>query len=351
MEAEEVQKLDEGIAAILNEDSTDIVVPGATGSPTDPTPPAGNNDPPPATPEPIKPADPAPVNDEVLSIKDMASILKARVSNDQYQYEIPDDIVTGINKEGKKLTKDELFDRMHSEILQFTDTGDDDFTMSYKKAKADPNFKMDEFIGSYNQSYSFLKLPDDEVLFQGLKARVGESLSDQDIKEHIGQMSKIDKVTQAKGIRDAYKTFMDQQNIAKQTESKTLRDKEIVSRKLKDTTDLDLLFKKISTTDNIGGLPHGKAEQETFNKAFASLYDIDSETGKRQYEKLLEDPETLYQALFFITKLKGGEVKSYLSKRFEEFKTSTIDKLGIGQRASDGTIVTKTPPSPDDYVD
>jgi len=353
--------LGQNIAAVFAEENvaSDVVIPGSgeTANPPPPpdTPPADikPGDPPAdIKPADIKPADPPPPPVTGLDIAGMAGILKTRVSNSDFQYEIPKTILTGQKEDGTKLTSEELFDEFRAEVYKFTDFGDDAVMEEYREAKKDPNFSQEKFFQSKTLQTGFFGLDDDTKVFLGTKATIGDKMSDDEIKTYVKEMDKVEKIQKAKQYTESYAANLRKQQDAAIQEHKANNQKVITQTREADSKKLELLFGKLSTVDNIGGLPHGKAEQEAFKEAFKELYDIDAETGNRRYEKLFEEnPENLYNALLFLSMVKNGDVKNFISKFKTSFVGATFDKLGTGQRSNDGSVIEKTPPTPDFYVD
>lgn len=352
------QSLEQNIASVFAEDdnAANVMIPGSGEIVGDPPPLGDGNPPPPPPPSDDNPSPPPPLpgGDPTsgLNIKQMANILKKRVSSADFNYEIPKHIETGLKEDGTAMTEEDYFDAMRDEIYKFTDFGHDDFVEEYLVAKQDPNFNRDAFLASKTQQQSFVKLSDDEKIFLGTKAQVGDKMTDAEITEYVKGLDKVQKITLAKQITNQY--LSQQEVVTKQqmAANKQKTDAMIANKQLSDKTKLDTLFQKLSTVDNIGGLPHGKAEQEAFQGAFRDLYDIDPATGNRRYEEVLEDPENLYNALLFLSMVKNGQVKTHLSKYKESYKASVFDKLGLGPRADDGGIVIdKRVPTAADYTD
>lgn len=321
--------------------------PPAPGDPPSPPPPPGPGDPPPPpgpTPPPANALKPEEVR---VGIRSMFSLLKQKVDNEEYKYEIPKHLETWKKEDGTEYTDAEMFDQLRQEIYKHTDFGFDPFVTRYLEAKKDPKFNMDTFIDEQRSQNSFLRLSDDDVLFTSTKAQVGDKMTDQQIRDWVKGMDQVDKITRANTIRTAYKEFADKKAADDATKMSGEKTKRLEALRATDAQQLNQLFAKQTSITDIGGLPHGEAERKVFQETFKDLYDIDPETGTRRYEKLFEDPETLYQALYFVSAVKNGYVKDYLTKFKEEYKTKVINQLDLGQRHEGGQRVNRNVPSLD----
>ena len=308
-----------------------------------PPPPNKEGNPPPPPPGPDTP--PPPANQEIEMVRsgavNMLSTLKKRVDNDQYKYEIPTFATEWKKEDGTEMNSDEIFDAVRQEIYKFTDFGDDEFIEAYRTAKAEPNFKREDFLKKYNDQNNFLTLSDDEKLFTTYKAQAQGKMTDQELRDYISSMPKIDKITRATAITEAYQKEMVVSNEKRKAEETKTREARLVQIRATDQAKLAPVLAKMSTLDNIGGLKFGEQERKDFEGTFRDLYDVNPETGYRRYEELFDDPETLYTALYFVTAAKKGAVKDFLTKFKEEYKEKVINSLDLGQRAEDGGRVPK----------
>ena len=349
---ENIEHVAQAISSVLNEEETQMYIPGSGEEPPEPGAgggggsgegggsSGGGNEPPAGS----------------YAFGNIIEPLKKKLGTAEKPYEPPASLVSGKKEDGTELKPEEVLDILHQEITKTIQPkpgpeDDDDFVAEYKAAKKGTGFNREEFLRAKTQASGFNDLPDDEVLFLGTKAQVGDKMTEDQIRDYVKNMDPVDRITRAKVIRDAVAGAQAKKLADEQAANKTKADQLLAQKRAADTVTLDALYKKIATVDNISGLPHGKAEQETFQAAFRDLYDIDPETGNRRYEKLFEDPETLYNALLFVSMHKNGDVMKHLSSWKESYKTSTFEKLGLGQRASDGTVIERRAATPEDFLD
>lgn len=282
--------------SIVNDDPSPSA--GASGN----EPPAGDPPPPKKEESKIPPAG--------ATSLELDEYWQDHIENMGEGYEVPEEIKTGKNKEGKPLTRKEKADLLRAEIWKATDTGDDDFVQEYKKLKGTENFDREQWIRSKAEQKKLDAMSDDEFLFAFNKAELGKSeknpngLDDDAIREDIEKMSAITKKRERQNIETAYKTLQEQRNASNQAKLKEEFDANVIKVNDKNTSLVTNYLKNIEGKSNIDGIELSEADLTQYKKDIPNMLKVEVKKDKDGREYAITEAQELLNDIF------GDEEKS-----------------------------------------
>lgn len=212
-------------------------------------------------------------------------------------------------------------------------------------ASTNPNLTINDLVNTVSEQYvDASKMSADEKISFDLFARYGvydeeknpDGLTDDDIKEHISKLTKIEKQEAAKiieqNINEYNKKLTDEyaENNKKQYEEQydgiVKQTKEAVS-KLK----IDL-----SKVDSIFGVPVSQEQHAKYLEEFERIATPDKTTHERVLDNILSNDMLLYKV--FVAMVKNGEDKviEMMTKGRESAKEELLKKLEITPNFSGG---------------
>ncbi len=273
-------------------------------------------------------------------------------------YIIPEPIKTGKNAEGKPLTRKEKFELMRDEIYKNTDTGDDDFTLEYKKTKSElkENFDRNKFIESKRQQTELNSMSDDDFLFVVNKAQLGKSdtnpngLDDETIRQDIEKMSAITKKRERTNIENEYKNIQQQESTKRATLAKERFDADVAKANETNASLVTTYLKNIEGKNNIDGIELGEADLTQYRKDIPDMLKVKvvkdkdgNEYPTTEAQEILNqtfsDESTSMTFLPILWMIKNNKFKGYTSAVKEAIKKQIETKLDpkLGEQPGSAT--------------
>lgn len=205
-------------------------------------------------------------------------------------------------------------------------------------ASTNPNLTINDLVNEVSEQFvDASKMSADEKISFDLYARYGiydaeknpDGLTEDDIKEHIAKLTKIEKQEAAKVIEqnineynkkltDEYKE-QNQQKFAEQYEGIVKQTKDAVS-KLK----IDL-----SKVDTVFGVPVSQEQHAQYLEEFERIVIPDKATGTRGLDDILSNDMLLYKAYLIMAKFGEEKVIEIMTKGRENAKEEILKKLGL----------------------
>jgi len=279
-------------------------------------------------------------NNSEYKIDDYWNVFKSKIQSENYEWDYPEEIKTGKNKEGNPLTADEKFDILlqtiynHTKVNEDDNNGDDEFIKEYKSQKTKEGFDFEKFIESKKSQDNILKLEGKEFLvnyYSNIKNEDGTSkYSKDDIEDYISKLNKIQLEKEVEQLKGNYiKTK--QENITRQEEENKQKVKQQFEKWENDRkTKVNKITKMVSNLDKIGEIPFSESDKQEFNAIFDKFTQYNDKTGNTYLSDYLQSDETrLYKMLYLAHKIDSGEMSKHFSNIGIKIKEDILDKLGI----------------------
>lgn len=280
------------------------------------------------------------LNSSQYQVDDYWNVFKSKIQSDNNEWDYPEEIKTGKNKEGNPLTADEKFDLLLQTIYKYTkvnedDTNsDDDFIKEYKEQKTKEGFDFEKFIDSKKTQDNILKLEGKDFLvnyYSNIKNEDGTSkYSKDDLEDYISKLNKIQLEKEVEQLKGNYiKTK--QENITRQEQEKQQKIKQQFEKWENDRkTKVNKIIKMVSSLDKIGEIPFSESDKQEFNAIFDKFTQYNDKTGNTYLSDYLQSDETrLYKMLYLAHKIDSGEMSKHFSNIGIKIKEDILDKLGI----------------------
>ncbi len=280
------------------------------------------------------------LNSQQYQVDDYWNVFKSKIQSDNNEWDYPEEIKTGKNKEGNPLTADEKFDLLLQTIYKYTkvnedDTNsDDDFIKEYKEQKTKEGFDFEKFIDSKKTQDNILKLEGKDFLvnyYSNIKNEDGTSkYSKDDLEDYISKLNKIQLEKEVEQLKSNY-VKTKQENIIKQEQEKQQKIKQQFDNWENDRkTKVNKICKMVSSLDKIGEIPFSESDKQEFNAIFDKLTQYNDKTGNTYLSDYLQSDETrLYKMLYLAHKIDSGEMSKHFSNIGIKIKEDILDKLGI----------------------
>jgi hypothetical protein len=280
------------------------------------------------------------LNSQQYQVDNYWNVFKSKIQSDNNEWDYPEEIKTGKNKEGNPLTADEKFDLLLQTIYKYTkvnedDTNsDDDFIKEYKEQKTKEGFNFEKFIDSKKTQDNILKLEGKDFLvnyYSNIKNEDGTSkYSKDDLEDYISKLNKIQLEKEVEQLKGNY-VKTKQENITKQEQEKQQKIKQQFDNWENDRkTKVNKISKMVSSLDKIGEIPFSESDKQEFNAIFDKLTQYNDKTGNTYLSDYLQSDETrLYKMLYLAHKIDSGEMSKHFSNIGIKIKEDILDKLGI----------------------
>lgn len=210
-------------------------------------------------------------------------------------------------------------------------------------AKQNPNLTINDLVNDVQSDFiDISKMSTEERISFHLKASYGEydeetnkdGMTDDDIKEYINKLTKVEKNELAKQIEESVNAY-NQKIIAdyetKQKESFAANYDKVIAENEKFVTEIKT---KISSVDKIFGIPVSQEDHETYLEEFRQFITPNKETGIRNIDLVLSDDVNLYKIFVALVKNGEGKVLETITKGRESTKEELFKKLGISPNFS-----------------
>jgi hypothetical protein len=193
-------------------------------------------------------------------------------------------------------------------------------------------YNPDEYFKQRSPENDFTKLSDDDFLFALFKQEEGKSennpdgLSDEEIKDDLSRMSRIEKKQLARARRNEILEKREQYRNAEAERIKQVREKsyeEINAKKIEMAQKVVNQHKEVTDYYGIEATPEEKAK---FDKDFLEMIKINKETGTHKIAEMLNDDAVFYKTAFFLWKGEKG-LKGYISDLKESVKKNIEEKI------------------------
>ncbi len=284
------------------------------------------------------------INPKLTIMKDIKSVIRPLLKVEYYQleadikkvdpnYKLPEFLTTGKLADGTVLSPEAEHALYAQEIIKHTDFGfgDDPFLASYLEAKAQDNFKLNEWMSQQTRQYSYMTMPDDDLLFSVMKDNneaTKRNWTDDQIKDYLSKLDPIDKTLRADAARNGINEAIKANNQRTEIQNKEKLAQAIVQENQQIEQDVVKIFDQVNKLQNIGGLPHGEAERGEFQQFFSEVAKINPKTGVPFVNEILADDTKLYTALYLLYAAENG----FLNDFKEEYKDSILSKLSLTKK-------------------
>lgn len=268
--------------------------------------------------------------------------LKKRLSTDDKEFEIPEFIKNGKKEDGSEITEEDKFNAFVETVYKNTkykDTEEDNFIQSYKEAKKEDNFNLQNFLKQHSEDTNFKNLNSEDKIklhfSEQVDAENKRKYSDEDIEKFISAKSKIELDDLANNISEEREKIM-KEELSKKNEKINEENEKIFKEWEKQREEnLNEVINETLKFEDVGGIKVAKGEIEEFNKVFKHLMEYNPETRDlRLMDFLQSDNITLWKTLFLGHKMNSGGLQSYISSMKEELKNEFLEKTGVKPKES-----------------
>lgn len=201
-----------------------------------------------------------------------------------------------------------------------------------------PNLTINDLVTNVSEQYvDASKFSIDEKIAFDLKTRYGvydseknpSGLTDDDILQEIGRMTKIQKQDAALVIDENIKNYND--NLVKEYKEKQSATYEAQYNQMLSETksELNTLKESLSKVDSIYGIPVNQETHDQFLAEFERVVIPNKETGERLIDDILSDNMTLYKMFVMVSKFGEEKVIETITKGREGGKEALLKSLGI----------------------
>lgn len=201
-----------------------------------------------------------------------------------------------------------------------------------------PNLTINDLVTNVSEQYvDVSKFSIDEKIAFDLKTRYGvydseknpSGLTDDDILQEIGRMTKIQKQDAALVIDENIKNYND--NLVKEYKEKQSATYEAQYNQMLSETksELNTLKESLSKVDSIYGIPVNQETHDQFLAEFERVVIPNKETGERLIDDILSDNMTLYKMFVMVSKFGEEKVIETITKGREGGKEALLKSLGI----------------------
>jgi len=275
------------------------------------------------------------------------------LSEEGNPFELPEEIKTGLNKEGKPLTIKEQYQLYNQIVADNTEIDATDETKQGVRQKTDPFVKSyleakekgvtpEAFIKMQSQFLDISGLSNEDKVKQSYREYAKENKlewSEDDISDKVDGLSKIDIDMQAKAF--------EQQRIAKQAtahkEYVESVNKQIDAANIKaeqeNTNHINTYLKNIKGKTTLSGFEFGEADRTQYEKDLAAFVKRDKfyvrEDGVKSYyseaEEVLSNltnpakPQSSFEILPLLWMIKNNKLQGFSTRMKEQIK-KTIDE-------------------------
>lgn len=277
-------------------------------------------------------------------------VLKAELSDEENPYELPEEIVTGKNKDGKVLTVKDQFDKLREIITENTDfTDGDTFLAEYLEAKGKGK-TADDFLKSKTVALDYANMTVEQKALESLKdirdskatkykdkdGKWKEGWTDDDLQAEVENMKPIELEREADKY-DANITVRQKQAYAKQIADYNKNfDASFTKVEKENIQNIGNYLKNIEGKNTIAGIEFSEAEMTEYRKELPSFIKrtvkVDESGVKRASSpadelltSVLAKPEDTFELLPYLWMLHKKKLKGY-SARLKEKVKETLDK-------------------------
>ena len=205
-------------------------------------------------------------------------------------------------------------------------------------ALENPNLTINDIVNDVSSQYvDATKMSIDEKIEFDLYARYGrydetknpEGLTDDDIKEYVSKLTKIEKNNLAKIIEsqiEEYNNSLTEEFTKSQQQRFEAQYDTLVESLNKHYTKLEADVAKI---ESVYGVPVNQEEHKAYLEEFKKLTTPDKATGMRGIDEILSNDVTLYKMFLLATKFGEDKVIELITKGRESGKEELMKKLKI----------------------
>lgn len=208
-----------------------------------------------------------------------------------------------------------------------------------------PNLTINDLVNEISEKFvDVSKMTVDEKIAFDLRARYGvydeeknpEGLTEDDIKEHIAKLTKIEKQEAAKIIEQNINEYNKKLTDEYQAKNKELFEKEYEGIVAKTKEHISKLKIELSKVDSVFGVPVNQELHSKYLEEFERIVIPDKETGQRGIEEILSNDVLLYKAWLIMAKFGEDKVIEMMTKGRENAKEELLKKLEITPNFSSG---------------
>jgi hypothetical protein len=265
--------------------------------------------------------------------------LSEELSTPENKFEIPEEVKTGKNKEGKELTKKEQYNILVKTIQEHTDTGDDDFTIEYKKNKVLPEFNRDSWLEQQAKKTSILNKSSRDFLFESYKNyakenKLEDKWTDEAINAHFDKMDPIELEKEGMKAKNVYTEFINKETSAQREKAIKQYTDNFNKNEQKNIEAVTTYLKSIENKNNLAGIPFDEVTKKEFANDLPNLIKRDIKTGTNKLEEILQSDEFFLELSPIIWLAYKGKLKDISADIINSTKEKIIDKLSTEPHVS-----------------
>lgn len=212
-------------------------------------------------------------------------------------------------------------------------------------AATNPNLTINDLVNEVTEQFvDASKMTVDEKISFDLYARYGvydeeknpDGLTEDDIKEHIAKLTKIEKQEAAKIIEQNINEYNKKLTDDYQEKNKEIFEKEYENIVAKTKEHISKLKIDLSKVDSVFGVPVNQELHSKYLEEFERIVIPDKATGQRGLDEILSNDILLYKAWLIMTKFGEDKVIEMITKGRENAKEELLKKLEITPSFSSG---------------
>lgn len=205
-------------------------------------------------------------------------------------------------------------------------------------ANENPDITINDLVNDVSAQYvDSSKMSLDQKIEFDLYARYGrhdaqqnpDGLSEEDVREYIEKMTKIQKSEAGKAIDqniEEYNKSLTEQ-FQKDRQEKYEANYENITKAL--DTAFGTLRQNLSKVESVYGIPVSQEDHDNYMEEFKKLSVPDKATGERGLDAILSDDVTLYKMFLLATKFGEDKVIELITKGREASKEEILKKLKL----------------------
>ena len=288
--------------------------------------------------------------------------LSSIYGTEEAPYIAPDEIIKGIDKDGKTITEARKFEILKEEIIKHEKKPepqiDDPFVKSYLKASTEEKFDRVKFLEEEVKNETFLKLPAKDFLreFHRTYAKANKlEWTDEAINEEIDKLSNIEAEMQANSHKEKITALHDQEiaNYNYSVETEIKKDLPLVQKEADVLT--TSFMNSIKEKKKFSGFEFNDEDRKEFNEQFPTFTkkEIIDLNGQKQIAskadilltEILGSPEKSLNMMVYLYLIDKGKLEGFISQSIEKNKEaiekrlaneSTAIQTGKGQTTDPG---------------
>ena len=288
--------------------------------------------------------------------------LSSIYGSDEAPYVAPDEIIKGLDKDGKPITETRRFEILKEEIIKHEKKPEpqinDPFVKSYLKASTDEKFDRVKFLEAEVKNETFLNLPAKDFLreFHKTYAKANKlEWTDEAINEEVNKLSDIEAEMQANDHKGKI-TALHSQEIADYNYSVETEMNKSLPGLQKEADVLTTSFmNSVKEKKKFSGFEFNDEDRKEFDEQFPvfTKKEIIDYNGQKQIAskadilltEILGSPERSLNMMVYLYLVNNGKLEGLISQTIEKNKEaiemrlaneSTVNKTGAGQTTEPG---------------